>query len=44
MSMNITIRHAAIGAFVATALMLGARPERGAQLSVLPGWNIRAHD
>jgi len=46
MSMNITIRHAAIGAFVATALILGASagPERSAPLSILPGWNIRAHD
>ena len=42
--MNITIRHAAIGAFVATALMLGASPDRGAQSSILPAWSIRAHD
>jgi hypothetical protein len=44
--MNIAIRQAAIGAFVATALMLGASasPERGARSSVLPGWNIRVHE
>lgn len=46
--MNITNRQAAIGAFVAMALMLGASasPDRGVQSSVLPyaDWNIRAHE
>jgi len=42
--MNIAIRQAALGAAVATALMLGAGAERSAQLSVLPGSNSLAHE
>ena len=44
--MTTAFHQAAAGAFVATALMLGASasPERGAQSSILPGWNIRGHE